>query len=454
MPQVLPFQAIQFAASAGNLTDLIAPPYDVLDTAGKNRLLAKNPNNIVAIDLPHTPAKELGQPAAYEAAGALFRKHLANGVLSNSAAPAIYAYRQTFTSEGRTFERCGMFTTVEVVPFGPRESSGGFSGGILPHEETFSGPKEDRMALMKATKAQLSPIFGLHADQQGRATRLTREIMSRSTPTRTASITDSQQSVKQETWEVIDIATIKAYQDALANEDIFIADGHHRYTTQLSYLKHLESQGTVPANHPARRCMMVLIGMSDPGLVIWPTHRVLGGMQDYTWAKFLTAAAEHMRFEPIAGGLQSLGKALDSVVHMGEHRFGLYDFATKQGCLAIPAARDPLAERFPEKAKAWRDLTVAFCQYVIVEQLCQAKLNNGHAVKWAFPHTISEVEEIGKGHETGAGGGAGFAQLAVIVRPTPLEAVRDVSRANQLMPQKSTFFYPKLATGLFVNSLE
>jgi hypothetical protein len=133
---------------------------------------------------------------------------------------------------------------------------------------------------------------------------------------------------------------------------------------------------------------------------------------------------------------------------------GLYDFATKRCFTATFAKKDPLAARFPEKPKAWRDLDVALIQYVIVEQICQPKLNGGEAVKWAFPHTIKEVEEIGAGGETGAGGGKNFAQLAVIVRSTPLQAVRDVSRANQLMPQKSTFFYPKLATGLFLNPLE
>lgn len=453
MPQVFPFHAIQFSQGAGSLTSLIAPPYDVLDNAGKAKLIAANSKNIVGIDLPHTPAKELGPPSAYENAAKQFRAMLSDGSLKKSDKPVIFAYRQTFTSEGahgkQTFQRCGMACTVEVVPFGPRAG-----GGILAHEETFSGPKEDRMALMKATKAQLSPIFGLHADEHGRATKLVRDVMAKNAPTRVAELTDPTQTVKQELWEITDPATIKAYQDALATEDIFIADGHHRYTTQINYLKALESQGAVPANHPARRSMMVLVSMSDPGLVIWPTHRVLGGMKDYTWGKFLTAAAEHMKFEPVAGGLRGLDKALETTTHMGEHRFGLYDFATGNASLAIPASPDALAPRFPEKPKAWRDLTVAFCQYIIVEQVCQAKLNAGQPVKWAFPHTIKEVEDIGKGEETGAGGGAGFAQLAVVVRPTPLDAVRDVSRANQLMPQKSTFFYPKLATGLFVNALE
>ena len=139
---------------------------------------------------------------------------------------------------------------------------------------------------------------------------------------------------------------------------------------------------------------------------------------------------------------------------MGSQRFALWDFRTKRGFVAAPMSADALGARFPEKPVAWRELSVAFCQYVIVERVCQGALNGGQPIKWAFPHTLEEVDAIGRGAETGAGGGAGFAQLAVIVRPTPLQAVRDVSRANQLMPQKSTFFYPKLATGLFVNGLE
>jgi uncharacterized protein (DUF1015 family) len=449
MPQTFPFHAIQFLGGRGDASSLIAPPYDVLDNAGKAALLAKNPANIVAIDLPHTPAKELGPASAYEGAAARYRESLAKGTLAKIATPAMFAYRQTFASPGGTFQRCGMAACVEVVPFGPRPG-----GGVLPHEETFSGPKEDRFALMKATRAQLSPIFGLHADEQGHATRLVRQVMSQRPCDLRGDMGDAGNTVLHEVWTITDGATIKAYQDALANEDVFIADGHHRYTTQINYLKHLESQGPVPANHPARRSMMVLVGMSDPGLVIWPTHRVLGGMKGYSLDAFLAASKSAMRVEAVAGGLAGLDRALADRKDLGESRFGLYDFASGKAMIAVPAVADPLASRFPEKPRAWRDLSVAYCQYVIVEQVCQGQLNGGQPVKWAFPHTIAEVEAIGKGHETGAGGGAGFAQIAVVVRPTPLQAVKDVSRANQLMPQKSTFFYPKLATGLFVNPLE
>lgn len=445
MPIVHPFRAFQYLHGKGDVSSFVAPPYDVLDAAGRSALLAKSPSNAVAIDLPHTPAKELGPPAAYEGAAATYRKWGADGVLSRSQ-PAIFAYRQTTNSGSGTSRRCGMAACLDVVPFGPREG-----GGILAHEETFSGPKEDRMALMKATHAQLSPIFGLHADEAGTATALVHSIMAQRPADLRADMGDG---VLHEVWTVSDAATIKAYQDSLRGEDIFIADGHHRYTTQINYLKGLEGAGTVPADHPARRCMMVLVGMSDPGLIIWPTHRVLGGMKGYSIDAFVVAASNHLVLEPQSGGLADLERALEKATGMGEMRFGVHDFASGRQFIARPKSADPLAGRFPDKPAAWRKLVVAFLQYSVVEEVCQKALNGGEAVKWAFPHTIPEVSHIGSGVETGAGGGKGFAQLALIVRPTPLDAVKDVSRANQLMPQKSTFFYPKLATGLFFNPLD
>jgi hypothetical protein len=199
--------------------------------------------------------------------------------------------------------------------------------------------------------------------------------------------------------------------------------------------------------------MMVLVGMSDPGLVIWPTHRVLGGMRDYSLDALVAACEGHLRLEPFEGDLASLERALEARADLGPMRLALHDAATRRSMLAAPVQNDPLAARFADKPRAWRELVVAFIQYVLVEKIAQPRLNRDQPVTWAFPHTIEEVERIIAGSETGAGGGKGFAQLAVIVRPTPLEAVRDVSRAGQVMPQKSTFFFPKLATGLFMHAL-
>ncbi|MCC6971149.1 MAG: DUF1015 domain-containing protein, partial [Phycisphaerales bacterium] len=359
--------------------------------------------------------------------------------------PAMVAYRQTVDWNGKRTDRCGMICTLDVHPFGKRAG-----GGILPHEQTFSGPKEDRLALMKATRCQLSPIFGLHADEAGRASGLVRRVMG---SRKADMLAKSDDGVTHEVWRIEDEATVGEYRRALEGEDVFIADGHHRYNTALNYISWLESQGAVQADHPARKCMFVMVGMSDPGLVIGPTHRVLGGMKEYTFDAFIAAAGQHLRFEPIAGDIAALERAVNDVKSMGESRVGVYDMATNRCMVAIPSRKDPLAASFADKPRAWRTLDVALIQHLIVEQICQPKLNGGQPVTWAFPHTIAEVLEIAKGKETGSGGGAGFAQLAVIVRPTPLQAVKEICLAGELMPQKSTFFLPKLATGIALNPL-
>ena len=446
MPKVYPFRAVQYARGLGDVSAFVSPPYDVLDAESKRALLARDARNVVAVDLPHTPAKELGPPSAYAQAADLYRAWLADGTLSQRDRPAMFAYRQTFDFAGKTRLRTGMACTVEALPFGPRDG-----GGILPHEQTFSGPKEDRLALMKATAAQLSPIFGLHADEDGAATRLLAAVTGSRPPHLTARTDDR---VLHEVWTIDDDSTIRAYADALAGEDVFIADGHHRYNTALNYLRFLEENAALPDDHPARRVMIVLVGMSDPGLVIGPTHRVLGGMKDYTIERFIEAAAGLLDVRPVNNEPAGIETEMKKVAAEGhENVFGLIDFATGLCYAAVPAVPDPLEDQFPDKPRAWRTLDVAIVQHLIVEQICEPTLNAGKPVKWAFPHSVHEAMDIGRGVETGAGGGAGFAQLAVILRPTPLDAVRDVSRANELMPQKSTFFYPKLATGLFINPL-
>ncbi|MBO6514451.1 MAG: DUF1015 domain-containing protein [Phycisphaerales bacterium] len=445
MPAVYPFRAVEFNQGSGDVSSLIAPPYDVLDASQKQAMLDADPNNIVGIDLPHVPAKELGPKAVYEAAGESYRSMLESGVLRQRETPAMFAYRQSFEFEGESYQRCGMAATVETVPFGDRDG-----GGILAHEQTFGGPKEDRKALMEATACQTSPIFGLHPDEDGEATKIVREIMDSRDPDVTAKISDG---VLQEVWAIEDDATITKYQNALKGEDIFVADGHHRYNTALNYL---ESLGSVDADHPARRTMMVLVSMNDPGLAIGPTHRVLGGMADYSIDALQQASAGLLNIEPIDNDPQTFLAQMDVLAEREKTNvFGIYDYDTGLCFGAWPAINDPLEDKFPDQSEAWRGLDVAIIQHLIVDEICSPELNNGEPVKWAFPHSIDEVLAIGRGDETGSSiAGGGKAQVAIIVRPTPLEAVRDISRAGELMPQKSTFFYPKLATGLWLNPLK
>ncbi len=451
MPTVYPFWGEQYRGGRGDVSVFVAPPYDVLDAAGKAALLGRDAKNIVGIDLPHVPAKELGPASAYEGAAESYAAMLAGGTISRRDKPVMLAYRQTFEFGGATHERCGMFCSVETVPLGP-DADGSRGGGVLPHEQTFSGPKEDRMALMRATKRQLSPIFGMHPDEDGVATRIVRGVMASRDADMTADLGDG---VTHEVWTVEDEETIAAYRDALSGEDVFIADGHHRYNTAVSYLASLESEGPIPFDHPARRTMFVMVSMSDPGLVIGATHRVLGGMKDYTIERFIEASAGILNVEAVDNDPRKFDSQIEHIAaREGTNVFGVYDFATGLCFCAWPASPDPLEERFGDKPGAWRKLDVALIQHLIVEEICEPELNAGGGVKWAFPHSIEEVLSIGRGEETGSAiAGGGKPQIAIIVRPTPLEAVREISRAGELMPQKSTFFFPKLATGLALNPL-
>ncbi|MEQ8316642.1 MAG: DUF1015 domain-containing protein [Phycisphaerales bacterium] len=446
MPAVFPFRAVQFNQGTGDVSASIAPPYDVLDARGKAKLLEKSQANIVAIDLPHTPAKELGPPEAYTKAAEMYRGWLEDGTLSQTEKPSMFAYRQTFDFLGQRYQRAGMACTVETRPFGPRDG-----GGILPHEQTFSGPKQDRFALMEASATQFSPIFGLHADEDGAATELVRSVMDSRPADMTADMGDG---VLHEVWTISDDQTLAAYEKALQGEDVFIADGHHRYTTAINYLAKLGEGGKeIGPDHPARRTMIVLVGMSDPGLAIGATHRVLGGMKDYDFGKLASELENYFTLDRVGREPGQIEEHMDKRFAPGKNVLGLIDLATNECVVLTLKDGDPLADKFGEKPEAWRKLDVALVQHLIVEKICEPKFNDGEAVKWAFPHTVPEVMEIASGQETGAGGGAGFAQVAVIVRPTPLQAVKEIGAAGELMPQKSTFFYPKLATGLFVNPL-
>jgi len=447
MPAIHPFNAVQYNQGQGDVSELIAPPYDVLDFASKKALLDRNAHNAVGIDLPHVPAKELGPDAAYQGASDSYRLMLESGVLTQRETPAIFAYRQSFEFEGKPFQRCGMAITLDTVAFGNREG-----GGILAHEQTFGGPKEDRKALMNASACQFSPIFGLHPDEDGSAVAILHGVMESRDADMHADMGDG---IKHEIWTIDDADTIAKYQASLAGDDVFVADGHHRYNTALNYLGDLESKGDVAADHPARRTMFVLVSMSDPGLAIGPTHRVLGGMEHYTIEKFIEVSQGLLNIEPIANDPNEFLPQMDTMAQR-EHTnvFGVFDYATGLCFGAWPAVKDTLEPQFPNQSQAWRNLDVAIIQHMIVEEICQPELNNGDPINWAFPHSIEEVIAIGKGEETGSSiAGGGKPQLAVIVRPTPLDAVRDISRAGELMPQKSTFFYPKLATGLWFNPL-
>ncbi len=445
MPVIQPVPAVTFNTTAGNdISDRIAPPYDVLDHASKGRLVAASANNISVIDLPHLPAKTIGPDEAYVGAGETYRDWLSSGVMQRRDQPAFFVYQQTYTVGDQTFKRRGLIGNVKVQPFGPSPDG---KGGIHPHEQTFSAAKEDRLKLMRATQAQLSPIFGLYSDPDQSIGDLLGKVIEAGDPTFTGKTADD--GVLHEAWAVEDDAGVSAFQQALQTKDLFIADGHHRYNTALNHYNELKAAGKDLDNTSggAAYCLFVMIAMQDPGMIVLPTHRVLGNLPTFSMAKLKEAAQGKLNITPVPGTDPALlEQALEDSDH--PHAIGLYDPATPDAplYLATTVDSDPLKATHADHSDAWRQLDVAIVQHLIVEQLCvPAFCPPGEVNTWKFPHEIAQLKQLADSDDY---------QLGLVLRATPLDSVRQVSEAGELMPQKSTFFYPKLATGLVVNPLD
>jgi uncharacterized protein (DUF1015 family) len=444
MADIQPLAAIRYPQA--QQTDLISPPYDVLTVSDKQHLLAKNAHNVAAIDLPHVPPKNAGPIGAYQQAAKTMESWLRQGVLQRDQTPALYPYEQTYTYDGKTYHRRGLFCRVRLEEFGPQ-------GTIHPHEQTFSGPKEDRLMLMRATHANLSPVFGLYDDAANAVTGQLFAGVAGHDPIASAQLPsqDGQSQVASKLWAVTDPQVISAVQTLLREKHLYIADGHHRYGTCLNYRAEIAAQhgGALPGDHAANFAMFVLIAMQDPGLIVLPTHRVAANLTDFSIDGFLSSAEGKLKCvsEDISGdGIDSLEKRLPEY---GTHAMGIYDPASDRVVVVRPVDHDPLGKFSDDpaitgKSGPWRQLDVAILQHLVFDRVVAPAFVNGQAMQWAFPHVAHEVRDMCQ---------SGQYQAGFLLQPTPLESVRQLCNANELMPQKSTFFYPKLATGMVINPL-
>lgn len=433
MAQIRPFAGIRYANRKDlDLSKLIAPPYDVLDEKGKAALQAKHPNNIVTVDLPHLPAKTVGPDETYVKANTTLQAWLHAGVLHQDGRHAIYPYSQSYEHDGRTYHRRGFIALVKLQPFG--------DGDVVPHEKTYKGPIEDRLKLMRATGLQLSPIFGLFPDPRNEVTNLLFNTAGKPQQSGTMD------GVKNDLWSVTDAEIENQVIDLMGTKKVYIADGHHRYTTALQY-QHEAIQangGPLPPAHPANWCMFVLVGMQDPGLLILPTHRIIGGIDSWDMETFWRAIAKDVEVAETPLRPDQVDSLVDVLAKHAQHNFGLYDGKTQKTYTLKVKDPDILAKLEPNQSQAWRQLDVAILQRYFLDEIIQPKFGGGKEITKGYTANPKEIVPMTDGKKY---------QMALILRPTPLAALEQLGNHGEVMPQKSTYFFPKLATGMVMNPL-
>jgi uncharacterized protein (DUF1015 family) len=282
---------------------------------------------------------------------------------------------------------------------------------------------------------QLSPVFGLFNDPRGEVNALLYKNALK--PEQYGTL----DGIQNDLWSVIDAEIETKVIDLMKKRPVYIADGHHRYTTALQYRKEIAEAngGNLPPNHAANYCMFVLVPMQDDGLLILPTHRLIGNLSNFEMTIFKHAVQDY--FDVTETNLRP--EEFESAA-TGNHVFGLYDGATKKLWLLKLKNDDVLKELEPGQSDAWRRLDVAVLQRFLLDVAIQPEFAQGDVTK-GYTAYASEVAPQVDGKKY---------QIALMLKPTPLHALEELGKHNEVMPQKSTFFYPKLATGMVMNSLK
>ena len=416
MAEVRPLNALHYnLAAIPSLADVVAPPYDVIDAQRRRELVARSPFNVVEIDLPEAaPERD-----RYEHAAETLEEWELQGVLSADREPALWALTQEYSApDGSRRTRRGLLCRVRVTPYG--------RGLVRPHERTQPGPKEDRLKLTEATRHNLSPIFSLHPGDAWRHV----EGFTRSEPW--AEVTDDE-GTRHRVWRISDPEAHRAVTAELAEAELLIADGHHRYETARTYADAIGGEG------PHRYTLMALVSLEDPGLAVFGYHRLLSNLAEPP-AQEALAATLRERFELEEVPLERLDPAGESGVGV----FGYVDAHFRRGFRLRLSEPESLADVIPDTSRAYRELDAAILETLIL--------------RGALGMTEGDVEAK-RGIAYTASAQAALASLdegthaVFLMRPTPVEQVRAVADAGETMPPKSTFFFPKVLTGIVFNPL-
>jgi uncharacterized protein (DUF1015 family) len=422
MADVQPLRALHCEpAVAGALADVVAPPYDVIDQTQRAELLARSPRNIVAIDLPQ------GEPDRYAAAGELLAEWQRDGALVRDERSALWAHTQDYTGpDGERRTRRGFFCRVRIEQYG--------AGRVRPHERTHPGPKEDRLRLTRATRANISPIFSLYSDPRETAWSALAPFTSAAP---WGEVTDADGTVHR-IWRVEDEQAIAAVQAATRDAELLIADGHHRYETMRSYAEEVDAAGTASGDEH-RFILMCLVALENPGLTVFPTHRVVNRLDDAKRASLAQALERDFEIEQVA--LERLAPPPgDGPLQLG------YIAREDARALRLTLKDQAIADAaLSGRSEAYRHLDTGVLETLLLKGalgLDDEDISHFNGLFYARD-TAEAIAMVGEGDY----------EAAFLMRPTPIAQVRDVAAAGENMPPKSTYFFPKLLTGLLLNPL-
>lgn len=448
MATISPFRALRYDLKhVGALSNVICPPYDVIDANLQNQLYKLHPANVIRAELNRDEPGDDDANNRYTRAAKFLKNWRDEGVLYEEPRPAVYVYHQTFEAEGQTHTRRGFMVRCRLERFG--------EGKVYPHEETLSGPKQDRLLLTRACRANLSQIFGLFPDETNAAQELLEKAVAGQSP---IEATDHL-GVIHRMWTVTDDAVVSQLVGIMGPKPMFIADGHHRYETACNYRDELTAAGKLTPDHPANYVLMMCVGMSDPGLLVLPTHRLFRGLPKMD-SRQLVGKLEPYFNTRVAGEGADLASTLWEGMEVGGDQ-GVIAFFTGEDerwtiAKVTEAGRKKMEEIAPEHSGDWQGLGVSLLHRLVVENLLSAT----DLPKPKYVHSIGEVIESLEAGDTatrdatGVMGQGGRFELAALVMPATVEHIRTISQHNERMPAKSTYFYPKLVGGLVINPLE
>lgn len=417
MADVQPLRALYYDVErTKGLQDVLAPPYDVIDPEQRARLAARSPYNVVRIDVP-------SGEKPYEQAAAQLTRWRTDGVIVRDDEPALWALEQRYTGpDGQAHRRHGFLARVRVEQYGP--------GRIRPHERTHPGPREDRLRLTRATKANLSPIFSLFSDSTGT---VTNALEQNATAEPWAQTTDDDGTVNR-IWRLGDPDMIKAVTEALKPAELLIADGHHRYETARVYAEEIGGEG------PHRYVLMCLVALEDPGLTVFPTHRLLRDLRPDQHESL--AGAIRREFD-----VRSLDDtAALAPVHGDRITFGYIDAHFRRPFMLTLRDQAIADAALAGHAEPYRRLDTAVLEALILRRtLGMSDEDIDQLAGLGYARDFDEALELVQ---------TGRYDAAFFLAPTPIEQVRAVAGAGESMPPKSTYFFPKVPTGLLFNPLD